>query len=214
MVPTPHAQSRRWCFTINNPSAEDESNLIESLSRHDVIYGVFGREVGEGGTPHLQGFVIFRSAKRFNAAKQRINGRAHLESTGGPSQAAADYCKKDGNFEEYGEFPGQQGKRSDLDNFIDWIKTSPNPPSERDIAREYPNLWLRYQRRLMQLCEYYRAPPVLEEEDYRDWQIEIKQGLDGVPDDRSVVFVVDPGGGKGKSWFIRKYLSENPRKAQ
>lgn len=208
------AQSRRWCFTLNNPAGNDEVDLIASLSRDDVTYAVFGREVGQGGTPHLQGFVIFSRPKRFNAAKQRINNRAHLESARGTSSQAAEYCKKDGNFEEYGELPVEQGKRSDLDRFIEWIKASPLPPSEGDIAREYPMLWLRYQRRLMQLVEFHRPAPVLEVEEYREWQIGLNDELQQEADDRKVIFITDPEGGKGKSWFIRKFMSEHYGKAQ
>lgn len=46
-----------WVFTINN-YGDDAIEILRSLvSRKIASYIVFGTEVGESGTPHLQGFV-------------------------------------------------------------------------------------------------------------------------------------------------------------
>lgn len=99
------SQSKRWCFTINNYS-EDEYNSLLAL---DVVYLVVGKEVGDTGTPHLQGFVVFSTNKRLNAVKRLIGERAHLETTRGSSAQAAEYCKKDGQFQEIGACPNSNG---------------------------------------------------------------------------------------------------------
>ena len=80
-------QSKRWCFTLNNYTEEEYNELKEV----DCKYIVIGKGVGESGTPHLQGFVIFSNTKRLAAVK-RINGRAHWEKARGTSEQAADYC--------------------------------------------------------------------------------------------------------------------------
>lgn len=66
-------------------------------------YMVVGEEVGENGTPHVQGFVILKVRTRLSAMKKWMP-RAHLELMRGNSEQAAEYCKKDGNFMEYGVF--------------------------------------------------------------------------------------------------------------
>ena len=68
--------AKRWCFTINNPT-DEESFLLsiwgESIEadgeQSDASYLVFGREVGESGTPHLQGYVELRTKKRISFLK-------------------------------------------------------------------------------------------------------------------------------------------------
>lgn len=86
---------------MNNYTDEDYS-LFTSL---DCSYLVVGKEVGENGTPHLQGFIIFNTNKRLNTLKRSVHARAHFERARGTSSQAAEYCKKEGNFFEKGQCP-------------------------------------------------------------------------------------------------------------
>jgi len=63
-----------YCFTLNNPT-EEEVAQVELIP---CKYMVYGREIGECGTPHLQGYVHYRNAKSLKAAKNDLP-RAHLE---------------------------------------------------------------------------------------------------------------------------------------
>jgi hypothetical protein len=76
-------------------------------------YIVMGFEVGKSGTPHLQGYVEFDHAKTFSACKKCIGNKCHIENRRGSSKQASDYCKKDGEFYEFGEL-SSQGARADL----------------------------------------------------------------------------------------------------
>lgn len=91
--------SRNYCWTINNPTDVDYAH-IESL-KEKCSYLIFGREKGEEkDTPHLQGYHVLKSPARF-AAQSRLLPRAHLEVRKGTHKQAQDYCKKEGDYEEY-----------------------------------------------------------------------------------------------------------------
>lgn len=90
---------RNWCFTLNNYSPEEE----EAVQAIECKYMVYGREVGESLTPHLQGTIAFESNKRLSGVRKLIP-RAHWEPTKALHQSI-EYCKKDGNVYESGELP-------------------------------------------------------------------------------------------------------------
>lgn len=68
---------------------------------------VVGEEVAPTtGTPHLQGYIVFRSAKTLSACRRLFPG-CHLIAARGSAQQNRDYCTKSGgNFREYGNMPG------------------------------------------------------------------------------------------------------------
>ncbi len=69
-------------------------------------YIVLGREVSETGTPHLQGYCVFKNRKRLTGAK-KVWPRAHLEikSKHSTYEEAITYCQKDGDWDEFGVRP-------------------------------------------------------------------------------------------------------------
>ncbi len=95
-------KSRGWCFTLNNYTPDDTAGLA-SLSGSSK-YLVFGREVGESGTPHLQGYVFFANPRAL-AGVSKLIPRAHLEPSRGTPRQASDYCKKGDDYVEHGEHP-------------------------------------------------------------------------------------------------------------
>lgn len=111
-------QSRAWCFTVNNY----EDNEIENAKKIPYDYLIIGKEIGEGGTPHLQGYLYREKKVTFGKIKKMLP-RAHLEIAKGTPLDNFKYCSKDGNFEEFGERP-HQGKRSDLDEIKESLKTT------------------------------------------------------------------------------------------
>lgn len=99
-----------FVFTINNYDASD----ITSMKQMDFCYLIYGFEVGANGTPHIQGYMELNKKTRFTTLKKRMP-RAHIEHRLGTQKQAADYCKKEGKFEELGVMK-VQGRRTDLDN--------------------------------------------------------------------------------------------------
>jgi len=95
----------RWCFTINNWTEEEWA----SFQQVDCRYIVAGQEIGpRNGVPHLQCFVIWRGRKSLSYCRN-IFPRAHWERARGTSMEAAQYCKKDKNFVEFGSCPKDPG---------------------------------------------------------------------------------------------------------
>lgn len=97
---------KHWCFTLNNYT-EDDVAAIRAIPSE---YTCFGREVGESGTPHLQGYMSFNSRKRLTAVKKLIP-RAHWEAAKGNPSQNRTYCSKDGAFEEQGNIPLTGGEK-------------------------------------------------------------------------------------------------------
>lgn len=140
------SQQKHWCFTLNNYT-EDDERRIKLLAEAECSYLVYGREVGDSGTPHLQGYLILKKKKRMLQVKTLIGSNPHLEAKRGSVDEAAAYCKKDGDYFEHGEAKGQ-GKRSDLDGVVAMVKDG---KSMQEIAEEHPALVVRYGRGIQQL---------------------------------------------------------------
>lgn len=87
-------------FTLNNYTEEEEA----SVALLGAQYTVYGKEVGESGTPHLQGYVYFKSQRTLESLKKRIP-RAHWEIRKGSHEQAREYCVKDGQVTEFGHPP-------------------------------------------------------------------------------------------------------------
>lgn len=207
------SQSKFWCFTLNNPTEDEEQRVTDFCSSRHVVYGVFGRETGESGTPHLQGYVILNRSQRLSFLRARLSDRAHYEVANGTPQQASDYCKKDGEFEEFGTLPvSSQGRRTELDAVVEWIDSfieeNGRPPQSPDIAKHQPNAYIKFPR-LVALAAHRGPRRQLEFGQLNEWQSTLKGRLDGAADDRSIDFVVDPEGGKGKTWFCRWMLTNS-----
>lgn len=109
-MPTP---KKAYCFTLNNFSEDEYEKIVESLDEH-CIYFIIGKEVGESGTPHLQGYCLFKRAYRFDTIKDRFFPRCHIEVAAGSAQSNRRYCSKDGNFREGGTIPSGGSSRDEL----------------------------------------------------------------------------------------------------
>lgn len=114
-----NTRSRSWCFTLNNYDKADEL-IVQSIQSKYLVYG---REVGESGTPHLQGTIIFDNAIAFKSMSKKIP-RAHLEVTK-DIDASIEYCKKDKDIYEHGDKP-KQGKRTDIEEVIEELDNGAN----------------------------------------------------------------------------------------
>lgn len=82
-------RARRWCFTLNNYTPEEVSQLLTSKCIKKYI---FQEEIGKNNTPHLQGVVEFSCQKTMSAIK-KIFPRHHWEICRN-WEASVQYCTK------------------------------------------------------------------------------------------------------------------------
>lgn len=116
--------AKNWVFTLNNYTEQDESRLRELGSNEDEYrYFIFGRELGESGTRHLQGSFCLRRKRTLRHLRDSLSNQAHFEVMRGTPSQAAEYCKKEGDFEEFGDLPQRgRGGRSDLSDLFAAIR--------------------------------------------------------------------------------------------
>lgn len=83
--------AKNWCFTLNNYSDQDITDLKTKFGSNEFL---FGEEVGENGTPHLQGFVCFD--KKARPLEGTFSKKIHWEKMKGTKKDNIKYCSKDG----------------------------------------------------------------------------------------------------------------------
>lgn len=103
---------RNFCFTMNNYT-EDSLQAIKDIAQTHCKYWVMGKEVGESGTPHIQGYIEFKNPRSKQSVIKMMQG-CHIEVRKGTREQAAEYCKKDGEYDEHEDGFQPQGKRNDL----------------------------------------------------------------------------------------------------
>lgn len=104
------AKSRNWCFTINNYGDDDVANIAAWPAR----FTIYGKEKGEQGTPHLQGYTVFELPQRL-AALKKLHATAHWEQAKGNSEQNIAYCSKQGDVTEHGTRPKTSKDKGDAE---------------------------------------------------------------------------------------------------
>ncbi len=104
-MPRQISPANAWCFTLNNyTKSEHEFLSSKLLSLSEKYLYIVGKEVGEQGTPHLQGYVALRDAKKkFRplpafAVERDGKNAMHFERAKGSTRQNYFYCSKEGDF--------------------------------------------------------------------------------------------------------------------
>lgn len=113
-------QLRNFVFTINNYTEED----LQSLQKLPYSYIIYGKELGENKTPHLQGYCELENRLSFTKVKKAIP-RAHIEPRKGSQLSAIKYCKKEQDFTELGTRK-KQGSRNDIKTITEQLTENPS----------------------------------------------------------------------------------------
>lgn len=129
--------AKGWCFTWNN-YPENWEELFQNTfgpggpGGPRVCKWVAGQEVGENGTPHIQGYILFRDRVRplsFFPGEHDWGRKCHWEAAKGSPQDNYRYCTKDNRFIASG-FPKPVRTITELrpwqSRIVELIKTEPD----------------------------------------------------------------------------------------
>ena len=89
---TKNIRVKNYCFTWNNYEKDDIKRLLEYFGMMGSQKYVFQEEKGENKTKHLQGYVGFNRAVRFDTLK-KFNEKIHWERCRNVKQSI-EYCMK------------------------------------------------------------------------------------------------------------------------
>lgn len=168
-MPSQVPRVRGWVFTINNYTPLHET-LLQSI---DCQYIVYGRETGNEGTPHLQGYIYFQHQKTRAQVSKKITG-AWLAPRNGTHEEARTYCVKDGDFYERGEKPldaSERTAKAGAATAAKWaaIKSKAAEGSLEWVAENHPKEFVLYKPRLESLFAPITKP--LDGELLHEWWV-------------------------------------------
>lgn len=130
--------SKYWCFTWNNYPKGALDQLVAIFNQLDIKY-ICGYEIGEKGTPHIQGYLESKEKIR-PIEKLKLDKSIHWEKRKGTKKQNLEYCKKDGDFHTNfsdEEFGPEKIKTVLPENFYPWQKSvvelSGSEPDDRKI---------------------------------------------------------------------------------
>jgi len=139
----PSKQLRSVCFTTNNYDQETYTRIL-NFFEEEAKYWIIGKETGESGTPHLQGYATFKRKHTFDAVRNKLGNRSHIESSRGTPRQNREYCSKDGDFAEGGDCPSTGGRPPTRDalaiQFMAAIERG--APGVAEYANSFPGTYI------------------------------------------------------------------------
>lgn len=191
------SRAKNWCFTLNNFTNDDIKRILDLGAEVDYI--IFRKEVGDNVTPHLQGFVSFKSRVRRTTALQRV-GQARLSVPRDVDQAM-EYCKKDCDYIELGVRPRGPGVRSDLEDFKDAVIAGECNMSKLRLM--YSDVVSKYPKFCTDFVLDHIPQKVVEPNRLLDRQQTLDDDPTLQPENEKVFSVVDLAANTVKRWFTR-----------
>lgn len=167
----PEKRTRNWLVTVNRIECDTMLRLRQLATRKGVQYFVMGREKAPStGHEHLQCFIHFVNARKFHQVKKFFEPlEPRLDAGDGKAVTMMNYCKKDGEYEEFGKAPktsseaGAKGGSKTSELMSRFIRYAEKGHFEK-IKRLSPGMYLRYYRTWAQIYkDKGSAPPDLDE---------------------------------------------------
>lgn len=94
---TPLVRCRKWVFVLNNYDEMEYNTILNYVKHKNTTFYIIGKEVGELGTHHLQGYFHAQNAVSFKTLKT-INNRWHIQKAKGSDEENLIYCSKENNY--------------------------------------------------------------------------------------------------------------------
>lgn len=191
---------RTWDLTWNNYTEADIA-LLKSWE-NEVNRMVVSKEVGEQGTPHLQGRITFKRTYRL-AALKKLAPKVHWE----PTNCAQDslYVMKDGSDVVIDVNNKAQGQRNDLEDAIEVLKTS----GIKRVAKDHSSVFVKFHKGLRELEAELEELPGDKEFVPRRWQQKMMDIVKGPVHPRAIYWIYDQKGQKGKSRLTSHLVLEH-----
>lgn len=127
----PPSTMRKLCFTLNNYTEYENTTLVDLCKNRGYLFCI-GKEIGENLTPHLQGYIEFKSPKTWATIKNMLP-RAHIERAKGTRKQNIAYCTKDGIFESNFPVPLRELVLAEYTD-VEW------KPWQQDIINLYDSI--------------------------------------------------------------------------
>jgi len=184
-----------WCWTAFDP------NLSEVwLSIVAPTYWCYGVEIcPDSKRVHWQGYLEIKNATTLHALKGKSPPGIHWEPRKGTQDEAVEYCRKDGDFKEWGEKKAGTGQRRDLEAVR---KACVSGQAFEKIFDDHFSVVLQYGRGVR---EYQQLKQV-----HRNWQTDVicLWGASGVGKSKRANEVGATFVEYDKSGFIHGYSNE------
>lgn len=205
--------AKRWCFTLNNYTDSDITRLQTNSEKYKC-YIKYGKEVApETGTRHLQGYIILKDKKRLRGVKEIVGDRAHLEKMRGNVKQNDQYVEKEGDHTFLGDISIREKSEKNYGPHFDEIldAKAAYASDSGEALEDYFPTFVKYpslQKMLMKVKDTIRVERLRQEmnSELRPWQTDLVLELTGSVNNRSVIWIVDPEGNRGKTW-LSKYLA-------
>jgi len=84
---------RRFVFTVNNYT-EEEYEALKTFAKTTQWF-IMGKERGEQGTPHIQGYINLKKKERMTALVKMIGFKGASFRPARNEEALIKYCQKD-----------------------------------------------------------------------------------------------------------------------
>lgn len=147
---------RSWCFTYNNYDDDTVHNMESWMVKRLVC----GAEIGESGTPHIQGYVTFCRGMRLSNCKKLLPS-AHWEVA--KAIDGENYCMKEGTVLRIDIDNRKQGVRNDLINACTIVKNK----GLKELVEKDPDIYVKYSNGFERLVSRFKKPRI--DKPYVEW---------------------------------------------